>query len=88
MPRLDVHRETSLPLTTSLIHITSSIIEHPQHWNKAVRYTISATDVTILSPNFGHRKTYTSSCFGYQCTPLQSLIDALYGVINHVQEEA
>lgn len=88
MPRLDVHGETSLPLTTSLIHITSSVIEHSQHGNKAVGYTIGATDVTILSTNFGHRETYTSSCFRYQGTPLQSLIDALYGVIDHVEEEA
>ena len=45
VPRFEIHGERSLPLASSLVHISCSVVVNSQHWHDAVRHSISASDV-------------------------------------------
>ena len=51
MPRLQVYRERPLPLSTALIHISRSLIEHFQHRHQSVRVAVRALDVAPCRSN-------------------------------------
>jgi len=75
MPWLEVNSESTLSFASTLITVSSCVIEHSEHWNKAVGMAICASDVGLRRPNIMNRKTDSTSMLRNNSTLFQSFVD-------------
>ena len=87
MPRLQINSKGPITLT-ALVHILGSVIEHLEHRRQTRRLAICALDRRIASPNVVNRQTDASSPLGDLRTLSQRIVDALDGIVLHVNQKA
>mmetsp|Transcript_42581 Transcript_42581/g.101499 ORF Transcript_42581/g.101499 Transcript_42581/m.101499 type:complete len:246 (-) Transcript_42581:617-1354(-) len=88
VPRLQVHGKGALALAPTLVHVSGSFVEVPQHWHQPVAFAVGAPDVGAGGADVGDGHTDASRRFGDLGTLLQCVVDALDAVVLHLQQEA
>lgn len=88
MPRLNVGSNTSLALSTSLIHVTCSVIEDTEHGHDSVGGPIGATDVTGAGTNVGDGHANSPSILADDGTVLERIVDSVNGIGLNARQEA
>jgi hypothetical protein len=78
MPWFQVHTEGALSLTTSLLHMASSIIEDPKHRHQPSGVAVGPTNVAISCSYVVDSQSNTARCLRYEYSLLQSLINPFY----------
>lgn len=68
MPRLQVDGKSTRTLVSTLIDITSSVVEDTQHGNDTVGYTVRACNVRTNCTDFVDIETDSTSSLGNQGT--------------------
>lgn len=84
MPGFDVKSYRSFSFTTSLVYISSSIIEHFNHRNKTIWISVCSFDVAFPSPDVGHWNADSSSELRYHSAVFKGIIDTFYRVRFHL----
>lgn len=77
----------TLSLSSSLVHISGSIIKNSEHWDNSVRSPISSPDVTACGPDVVNRETNSTGAFTNDSTFLQSIINPFNAVFFHANQE-
>lgn len=78
MPWLKVHCEGALPLAATLVDISGSVVEHPQHWDQSVTDAIGAPNVAILGADFSDTQANATRLLADEGASFESLVDPVY----------
>lgn len=88
VPRFKLDGERTFAFTTSLVTITSSIIENAKHRDDAVALSSGSSDIRATGSYIVDMKTNTASPFGDESAIFESVINSGDGVIFHRKKEA
>ena len=88
MPRLKVDGKSTRTLVASLVHVSRSVVVHPEHRDNTVGRTVGPTNVGTRRTDPVNIKTNTTSGLGDHSTSLQGVIDTLDTVTLHIDKEA
>lgn len=88
VPRLQVDGKSTWTLVSSLVHISGSVVEHPEHGNNTVGGTVGTTNVGAGSTDAVHIEADSTSGLRNQCTCLKRVIDTFNAILLHVDKEA
>ena len=75
-------------MTTYLVDVSSSIVEHTKHGNQSIGGSIGASDVRARRTNTMHVEADATGRLGDQSALLECVINVLDGVPRHGQQEA
>ena len=75
-------------LSTTLIHITSSIVENPQHGHNTVARSVRPTNIGLRRTNIGNTHANATGIFGNDGTVLERIVNAINGILLHAHEKA
>ena len=87
MPRFEVNRKRPVALA-SLIDILCCVVEDLEHRHNTRRLAIRSLDMTVTGTNVVNGQANTARPLGNLRTITECLVDALDGVVGHVDKEA
>lgn len=88
MPRLQVHGNRPLALSSPLVNVARGIVKDAQHRYNTVGATIRASNIRALSADLVNRNTNTPCVLGNDCTVLERVINALDAIPLDVEQKA
>ena len=88
MPRLEVHGEGALALSSSLVDVASGVVEDAEHGDDAVGASVGAADIRLGGADGVNAEADATSALGDEGALLQSLVDTLDRVGIHSKQEA
>jgi hypothetical protein len=81
-------RKGSRPLVSTLVDVSSGSVISSQHGYDSVTVTVRSGDITTLGSNVVDVKTDSTGGLGDHRTGLQGIVDSLYRVVFHGDQEA
>ena len=78
MPRLKIHSEGSLSLTTALVDEAGSVIEDLEHGYEAVSVSVGPADVTVYATHVGNCEAHAAGSLGYLSNLFQCLKNSIH----------
>ncbi|KAI6757641.1 hypothetical protein HG531_003466 [Fusarium graminearum] len=88
VPWFKVDGEGTRSLVTTLVNVTSSVVEHTQHGNDTVGSTIGTGDVRASGTDSVGVQANTTSHLGNHGTSLEGIVDTINAVLLHINKEA
>ena len=71
-----------------MVDITSSVVKNLKHWYKSIAVAICPSDVAVTGSNTVDCKANPPCVFRNYGTLLKSVINAIYAVLTHCEQEA
>ena len=88
MPRFDIHGNGTFAFASTLIYITSRIVEHAKHRNDAVGNSASPFDITACGTNVVNAHANSACRLRNQSTAFEGIENPCDTVFGHTQQEA
>ena len=83
MPGLEVDGDGAFSFSSALIDIASSVVEHAQHGDNAVRRAVGAADVRIGGADIVDGQANAASILRDDGAALESVVNAVNGIFFH-----